>query len=317
MHQDDYAHLADILHGDQRGDLEEERQLEFRLKAADGSWRIIQCREAAYDRAEDGRVIEILGVLIDLSVRRQLENHIETLEHSAVDSRVEYDKLLRLTTQDMRRPLVNANRFCGELDHAFSRISNNIEVNDHDVQRISGILDDMRSNISRVNLLIDGIAQIARLEESPVEIEDIDMNELVRRLIESSGFTYEQCGFEIEVDELPPCRADRSRITQAFYNLIENAVTYLAPSREPVISLTGWENEDESVYCVEDNGIGIAEKDFDEVFAMFGRIRQAPGTGKGVGLAIVKKIVEGHQGRIALESTPNQGSKFYISLPRT
>ena len=101
-----------------------------------------------------------------------------------------------------------------------------------------------------------------------------------------------------------------------FYHLIDNAVTYLDPAREGSVSVSGWEEEMDWVYCVEDNGVGITDADMEEAFEMFGRVHDAPGSGKGIGLAIVKRIAEEGGGRVGVESTPGAGSKFYVSIPK-
>jgi signal transduction histidine kinase len=122
----------------------------------------------------------------------------------------------------------------------------------------------------------------------------------------------------VVLEELPGCVGDRDQIDQAFSNLLNNAVKYLHPKRKGLIKIWGRQEGSMSVYCVEDNGVGIPPEHQDRVFEIFHRVDPAGGVaGDGLGLSIVSRILDRHQGRIWLESEPGKGSKFFVALPAT
>jgi chemotaxis family two-component system sensor kinase Cph1 len=114
---------------------------------------------------------------------------------------------------------------------------------------------------------------------------------------------------------LPPCRGDATQLGQVFSNLLDNALKYLDPTRPGVIRVSAYQKRNAVVYCVEDNGIGINAEHQDAIFGLFHRLNPDRGTGLGLGLTIVRRSLDRQDGKIWLESTPNQGSKFFFSLP--
>ena len=120
----------------------------------------------------------------------------------------------------------------------------------------------------------------------------------------------------MQVDSLPTCQGDEMQINQVFSNLLDNALKYLAPNRRGVIRVCGQEEPDRVVYSIEDNGIGIAAQHQDSIYKVFHRLDPQRGTGEGLGLTIVRRILDRHGGKIWLESEVNEGSRFYLSLPK-
>jgi signal transduction histidine kinase len=124
-----------------------------------------------------------------------------------------------------------------------------------------------------------------------------------------------ELGAKIDVGDLPPCTGDFVQVNQVFSNLVDNALKYCDPERPLVIKVTGENVGDEVVYCVGDNGAGIAVEHQRKVFEIFHRLSPGVTEGEGLGLSIVKKVIGRHNGRIWVESEPGVGSKFYVSLP--
>jgi signal transduction histidine kinase len=100
-----------------------------------------------------------------------------------------------------------------------------------------------------------------------------------------------------------------------FSNLIENALKYLGNGKSGLIRISGYQEDGQSVYCIEDNGIGIEPEYRDKIFEIFHQLEPQNSSGEGLGLTIVQRILQRHHGKIWLESEPGTGSKFYISLP--
>ena len=121
----------------------------------------------------------------------------------------------------------------------------------------------------------------------------------------------------ISFKNLPEIFAARSPIQQLFQNLISNAIKYQQPGSIPKINITGIEKDDHWLFAVEDNGIGIDPEYFSKIFVIFQRLHNKDEySGTGIGLAICKKIVDNHNGKIWVESVYGKGSTFYFTIPK-
>jgi signal transduction histidine kinase len=153
------------------------------------------------------------------------------------------------------------------------------------------------------------------MKEKTGKIEQIDMNEMMTSIIDTHRFRLDELNIKTEVSELPECRGDSAQINQVFSNLLDNAIKYSDAERSGVIQMSGHRDGNESVYCVEDNGIGIAPEHQDRIFEIFQQLAPREIKGEGMGLTIAHRIIEKHHGRIWVESEPGRGSRFYVSLP--
>jgi signal transduction histidine kinase len=145
--------------------------------------------------------------------------------------------------------------------------------------------------------------------------------EVVAEAVEAVAQLARERGTALRVDlpaSLPPLPADRDRLMQVLINLLSNAIKAAVPGRPGHIMVVAWPAADALLLCVEDNGRGIALAEqhqiFDKFFQAQNQTMRKP-EGSGLGLAITKKIVELHQGRIWVESAPEQGARFFIELP--
>ena len=147
-------------------------------------------------------------------------------------------------------------------------------------------------------------------------IRRLDVNRMLSEIVASMQFAIDEAGASVQVDSLPPCQGDKMQINQVFSNLLDNALKYLDPNRPGVIRVYGREEPDCVVYSIEDNGIGIAAEHQDSIYNIFHRLDPRRGTGEGLGLTIVRRVLDRHRGKIWVESEVNEGSKFYVSLPK-
>lgn len=142
---------------------------------------------------------------------------------------------------------------------------------------------------------------------------------MVGQVVGAAQGTIAERGAVVRAGELPPAWGDRTAIEQVFGNLIGNALTYLDPARPGVIEV-GCLPPDAGgyrTYFVRDSGLGIAEGHRQKIFQAFQRAHPGVGTGEGLGLAIVARVAERHRGRVWVESTPGEGSTFFVTLPAT
>jgi signal transduction histidine kinase len=157
------------------------------------------------------------------------------------------------------------------------------------------------------------LSQLGRIE---LDIESLDMDEMIDEIIKATLYKVKQEGVSITSEHLPDCKGDEKQVNQVFANVIGNAIKYLDPARQGAIKVTGRLEGDMSVYCVEDNGIGIPDKHKDKVFEIFHRVdAKSTVAGEGIGLTAAKQMVGRLGGRIWVESEVGVGSKFFISLP--
>jgi light-regulated signal transduction histidine kinase (bacteriophytochrome) len=143
-----------------------------------------------------------------------------------------------------------------------------------------------------------------------------DAEEVLKRVLGSLERAIEDANAEVTYDSLPTVMADEAQLGQAFQNLIANGIKFRKEDVPPQVHVSAEREGNEWVFSVADNGIGIAPEQADRIFQVFQRLHtEEEYPGLGVGLALCKRIVERHSGRIWVESKPGEGSTFYFTLP--
>jgi light-regulated signal transduction histidine kinase (bacteriophytochrome) len=164
--------------------------------------------------------------------------------------------------------------------------------------------------------LVNDLLDYSRVETKKQEFVPVDMNKVVEVVIGDLHVPINETKAKVIADRLPTVLADETQMKQVLLNLISNAIKFR--SSEPLkVKVSSLKHGNEFVFAVRDNGIGIDPKYYDNLFKMFQRLHtkdEYPGT--GIGLAISKKVVERHGGRIWVESEEGEGSTFFFSLPR-
>lgn len=169
----------------------------------------------------------------------------------------------------------------------------------------------------RMEVLIDSLLRYSRLGRVDLAMEEVDLNETVAEVLENLDVNLRAEQVEVITPRpLPRVRGDRVQLGEIFHNLIVNGVKY-NESQGKRIEI-GYRDGQPPVFYVRDNGIGIPDKHHEAIFRIFKRLhaRDKYGGGTGAGLTIVKKIVERHNGRIRVESTPGEGTTFYFTLAK-
>jgi len=165
--------------------------------------------------------------------------------------------------------------------------------------------------------LIDGLLTYSRVATKAEPAEPVDVADVVRQAVESLHARIEDTGAEVVVGDLPVVRADRVQLGQVFQNLLANAVKFVAPGVTPHVEVTADPLDGEWRFVVADNGIGVEPANRDRLFRMFSRLQARTAyPGSGIGLAVCRRIVERHGGRIWHEEDPGGGSRFCFTLPR-
>lgn len=237
---------------------------------------------------------------VELSVRQKL---IEELE----SKNAELERFTYTVSHDLRSPLVTIRGFLGYMERNASQ--GNMEGFHKDMQRVSAATDRMD------NLLRDvlELSRIGRLVNKPQEMpfEDLayEAVEIVHGRIQGYGITVEvQPG-------LPAVYGDRRRLIEVLQNLLDNSAKYMGDQKNPLIRIgsSGYDSTNHPIFFVRDNGMGIDAQYHDRIFGMFDKLDPAS-EGTGIGLALVKRIIEFHGGRIWVESEKGKGTTFYFTL---
>ena len=237
------------------------------------------------------------------------------------------ETLMHVISHDLRAPIVTIQGFCKELTMACDRLRTLFEeeamsdaardhINPLVTQDIPEAVRFIRAGADSVNSVTSGILRLIRLGQMDIQWERLDMNQLMMGIVSSMEFQLKEKGVVLQIEDLPDCMGDEVLVTQVFANLIDNAQKYLDPSRTGEITIAGKLIDGWAAYAITDNGIGIPSEQHATIFRVFNRLSPQPGKGDGLGLAIVQRIIDRHQGKIEVESVPGNGATFHVFLPR-
>jgi light-regulated signal transduction histidine kinase (bacteriophytochrome) len=184
----------------------------------------------------------------------------------------------------------------------------------------SGALDDLpkhtariTQNAARMNALIDGLLAVSRVTHGELKDEPVDFAGLAAEVINEAG---PAANVQVSVAPLPVMRGDTSALRQVWANLVSNALKYSARRAVPQVRIGVEVRESEYVFSVSDNGAGFNPAYSQRLFGVFSRLHSTNEfEGTGVGLAVVRKVIERHGGHVWAEGRPDQGATFYFTLP--
>ncbi|OGQ94221.1 MAG: hypothetical protein A2521_05575 [Deltaproteobacteria bacterium RIFOXYD12_FULL_57_12] len=261
--------------------------------------------------------------------RNELEREIaERLQAEArlAEKNKELEQIVYITSHDLRSPLVNVQGFSRELEQSLADLTavlKDARLAAEHQEILSRCLDKdipeslryIRTGITKMDTLLAGLLKFSRLGRAISEVKEIDMNALLAEVAVSFEYQIKETGARLEISDLPPCMGDAARINQVFANLIDNSLKYCDQNRPEWIKITGQKEGDWYVYRVEDNGIGVAPGHQDKVFELFYRLDPSRTKGDGLGLSIVRKIMEMHRGTVTMVSELGQGCKITLRFP--
>jgi light-regulated signal transduction histidine kinase (bacteriophytochrome) len=245
-----------------------------------------------------------------VAVRDVTEQHLarELLAQKAADyarSNAELEQFAYVASHDLQEPLRMVASYCQLLQR---RYQGKLDADADDF--INFAVDGAR----RMQVLINDLLAYSRAGRREQSFVATDSAQVLDDVIANLQTSIEERDAKITREPLPTVRADRAHLLQVLQNLVGNAIKFC--EHGPQIHVSAVQQEDQWLFSVRDNGIGIAPEYADRIFEIFKRLHgwgEYPGT--GIGLAVCKKLVERHGGRIWVESTPGQGSVFYFTLP--
>jgi PAS domain S-box-containing protein len=291
----------------------EERRLgktttyELRLKHADGHW--VDVLVTGVPRWQGDKIMGSIAVITDLTPQKTAEREREQLIAELEARNAELGRFTYTVSHDLKSPLVTVRGFLGFLEK---------DIEKGDIARIREDIRWIREATERMQLLLDDLLELSRIGRLVNPPQPVPFYVLAEEAVKLAAGHIAERGVQVKIaPNTPEVYVDRARVVEALQNLTDNAVKFMGDQAKPVIDIGVENDDDEPIFFVRDNGIGIEPKYHDKVFGLFDRLDQTV-AGTGIGLALVKRIIEVHNGRIWIESDGNKnGTTIYFTLPTT
>lgn len=270
----------------------------------------IQLQDAAVRQAKDqleSRVQERTRALqSEVTERKRAEESLAEQAKELARSNAELEQFAYVASHDLQEPLRMVANFTQLLARRYK------DQLDNEAQEFIQFAVD---GAQRMQTLINDLLEYSRVRRKGKPFADVDCNRTLNHVLINLSDTIETAGARVTAEPLPHLQADSGQLIQLLQNLISNAIKFRG-SEPPRVHVSATQDHDFWLFRVRDNGIGIEPDHFDRIFVIFQRLHtftEYPGT--GIGLAICKRIVERHNGRIWVESSPGHGSTFCFTIP--
>ena len=277
--------------------------IELIARRKDGSEFLIELMLSPLESAEG---IVVIAAIRDISVRKATEANLLKKVKELYRSNEELEQFAYFASHDLQEPL----RMVASYTQLLSRRYKGRLDTDAD-EFIAFAVD----GASRMQRLIQDLLAYSRVGLKGMDLLDISSEDALQQALVNLQGAIEESGALVTHDHLPTVLADETQLIQLFQNLVANAIKYQKPGI-PLVHISAVRNcEKKLLFSVRDNGLGIDPQYFENIFGLFQRLhKREMFAGTGIGLAICKKIVERHGGRISVESQPGQGSTFRFTL---
>ena len=254
----------------------------------------------------DGTVRGAIGAFTDITERKLVEHSLRDTNRMLERSNADLEQFSYAVAHDLQEPLRTITSYC---ELIAKRYRNQLDADG------AVLIDFVREGAGRMHILIRDLLTYCRAIDSPDDATpSIECDEIVGHVLANLESSIEACSAVVTHDPLPAVLVAQRQLIQVFQNLVGNALKYRR-EEPPVIHLSAEQQSSEWVFAVRDNGLGIEHRHKELIFGLFRRLHGAQIPGTGIGLAICKRIVDHHGGRIWVESEHGRGSTFYFSLP--
>lgn len=266
--------------------------------------------------------IAFIAFIRDIHIQKQNQLELERKTQLLLLSNTHLEDFAHAASHDMKEPLRKIRTFTDRL-----RISLGARINEHEAV----LLERIENSAERMQLLVDDLLEFSYANEHRQLLEEINLNEKIRRVLGDLELLIEEKGAKIITSNLPTIKGNRRQFQQLFHNLISNALKYSRKDVRPVVRIIARIVKGSDIpfplpkidlekqfHLIEviDNGIGFEQEYAQQIFEMFQRLHgKAEYTGTGIGLAIAKKVVSNHHGHIWATGIPGEGATFHILLP--
>ena len=261
---------------------------------------------------DNGHVEGSVLVFKDITERKRVEDTLAQRAAELARSNAELEQFAFVASHDLQEPLRKIQAFGDRLKVKCAE-TKSPEAQDY--------LERMQNAAGRMRTLINDLLAFSRVIRSNEPFVPVDLAQVTREVLGDLEVRIEKTGARVEVGDLPILDADPMQMRQLMLNLLSNALKFQAPGNVPVVKITSrvFKVVSGEQFCdlsVKDNGIGFDEKYLDRMFAVFQRLHgRGEYEGTGVGLAVCRRIIDRHHGRIAATSRPGQGATFTVTLP--
>ncbi len=250
-----------------------------------------------------GDKIGSVGIHLDITQIKELEKQKEQLLNNLEKQNEQLNEYAHIVSHDLKSPLRNISALLSWTKEDFQN-----KLGEESLTN----LDLMQNKVEKMDHLIENILKYSSIESDILTEENINLNELINTIRE---MIYIPEHIMVQATgKLPTIRADKTRIQQLFQNLIGNAVNYI-DKEKGLIEISHSENNTHHIFSIKDNGIGIAKEHHEKIFKIFNSLGNHEKS-TGIGLSIVKKIVDLYKGKIWLESEVGEGTTFYFSIKK-
>jgi light-regulated signal transduction histidine kinase (bacteriophytochrome) len=243
----------------------------------------------------------------EVSERIRAQNSLDAVNAELQRSNRELELFASVTSHDLQEPLLTISSYTELLAHKYQgRLEPDADK----------YLRYIVNGTSHMRLLINDLLAYSRVGTRAKLFSPVKLDPVLDQALQSLKHAITESNLEIDRTELPEVAGDDVQLTQLFQNLIGNAIKFRKQEVRPQIRISAARKDSQWVIGVHDNGIGIEPRFFDNIFQIFRRLHTAQEyEGSGMGLAICRRIVEHHGGRIWVESSPGEGASFYFTLP--
>lgn len=298
---------------------------ELRNRAKDGSIYWVDTTIYPFLNAH-GKPYQYVAIRTDITQRKADEVELKRIATDLAQKNKELEAILYTVSHDLRSPLVNVHGFGRQLTRACEQIRSTAATAQDGKMEVAALkqpldviipqaLKFINAGVAKMEALLAGLLHYSRLGRVVLNPRPLDMNVMLADITAAMKFQLVEAGAEVQVADLPRCVGDSAQTNQVFANLIDNALKYRSPERSLQVEVAGQLVNGQAIYTIKDNGIGIAPEHQAKIFEIFHRLNPSDTPGDGLGLSIAQRVLERQGGRIWVESVPNRGSTFHVSLP--
>lgn len=282
--------------------------LEYNMVRKDGSIFPVNLNATAITDS-DGNYVMSRAIITDISERKQMEEKMKELITELKRSNQELQQFAYVASHDLQEPLRTIASFTQLLERRYKgKFDNDADE----------FMDYIVEASVRMKEQIDALLEYSRVATKKKEFKPVDMNLILNETIQTLNTSIKESKAEIIIDKLPNVMGDGSQLQRVFQNIISNAIKFRKEEQLKIhISAQKDEKNNEYIFSIEDTGIGIEKQYMERIFTIFQRLHtREEYHGTGIGLSIVKRVIERHGGRIWVESELGKGSTFYFTLPK-
>jgi PAS domain S-box-containing protein len=305
VNEEDLSHLQIAL--DKTFQNDSPYETVFRTKNTDIKTKYISSK-AVLNRDEEGKPLSMLGVCFDVTgLKEDTERLLSKLNEELLRSNKELENFAYVASHDLQEPLRMVSSFTQLLEQKYKD-----NLDEKALEYIHFAVDGSK----RMYDLLNGLLDYSRIKTKGKEFKQVNLNLTLESAKKNLTLTIKERNAIIKSDELPSFHADESQMIHLFQNLISNSIKF--STNDPRIFISSQSDNDQYVISVKDEGIGIESQYFEKIFQIFQRLHpKEQYEGTGIGLAICRRIVERHGGRIWVESEIGKGSTFFFTISKS